>query len=348
MLSEIFAERQIDGGVLRQIVSEIRRAGESIAEARAVVNIGGGIGAPRQRDVAAHIERVALVMIERSEFGRRRVIGKAAGNGATALGDLVGVGEVDLSAVGKARRAQCEFPGANQGFGNGDGKENVGRSNVVVIEKIGGLGFESIGIEDPSSVRDGNTELMFFVALAVERNDGNIVLLDVLQQRAGNGFDWRRLVIVSVESAECPAKLGDRDRGSEAWADGGFGNRLRRRGSRKVAFGEARGPHPGGECQPGKGVEFVVDVKSLEIGSGMFGIRGCEAGDDVKELVIALVKADESNLHIILLVVGGKSSLTSGVNGSPVLRRGLGSVRRLTGVVSAVVVEEGRNRRHEM
>jgi hypothetical protein len=76
---------------------------------------------------------------------------------------------VKLGAMGDARRAQGKFPSANQGSGVGEGKEDVGGSDVVVVEKIGDIGFEVIGVEDPSAVRDGDAELMFFVALTVER-----------------------------------------------------------------------------------------------------------------------------------------------------------------------------------
>jgi len=38
-----------------------------------------------------------------------------------------------------------------------------------VVEKIGDIGFESVGVENPSAVGDGDSELMFFVALTVER-----------------------------------------------------------------------------------------------------------------------------------------------------------------------------------
>ena len=51
--------------MLRQIVAGIGLAGEGVVEARAVVNVGGGIGAPRESNVAAYVERVALVVVER-------------------------------------------------------------------------------------------------------------------------------------------------------------------------------------------------------------------------------------------------------------------------------------------
>src|ERR1017187_8504339 len=54
-LAEIFAERKIEGGVLRQIGAGIRLAGKGIAETGSVINVGGSIGAPGQGDVATHI-----------------------------------------------------------------------------------------------------------------------------------------------------------------------------------------------------------------------------------------------------------------------------------------------------
>src|SRR5580704_2082646 len=64
-LAEIFAKRKIEGGVLRQIVAGIGLGGECVAESGAVVNIGGSVGMPGKCNVAAEVERVALVVIER-------------------------------------------------------------------------------------------------------------------------------------------------------------------------------------------------------------------------------------------------------------------------------------------
>ena len=47
-------------------------------------------------------------------------------------------------------------------------KKDVGGSDVVVVEEIGDVGFESVGVENPSAIGDGHSELMFFVALAVQ------------------------------------------------------------------------------------------------------------------------------------------------------------------------------------
>jgi hypothetical protein len=87
---------------------------------------------------------------------------------------------VNLGAVRDAGRTQRKLPSANQRSGIGEGKEDVGSSNVVVVEKIGGIGFKGIGVEDPSTVRNGDAELMFFVALTVERQK----LARILRQAA--------------------------------------------------------------------------------------------------------------------------------------------------------------------
>ena len=252
--------------MLRQIVARIRLAGETVAESGAVVNVGGGVGAPWEADVAADVERVALVMIERAESGRGCHVVEATGDDAATLGDLVGVGEVKLDTMGNTRRAQRELPCLNHGLGNGEGKEDVGSSDVVVVEKIGDIGFEGIGVENPSAVRDGDAELMFLVALTVERQKAAAGWLTLGDQRTGDGFDWRRLIVVTVEGAECPMKARKGDGGAEARLDGGLGDgRLEGTGG-KVAFGETRGAHAGGEHQPGKGFESVIDVEGFEIG----------------------------------------------------------------------------------
>src|SRR5580658_2892098 len=163
-----------------EIFAGVRPAGnplQSVAEAGAVVNVGGGIRAPGEGDVATYVERVALVMVEWAQVGGRAIrvwaadcdITQPSCDDAAALGNLVGIGEVKLGAVRDAGRAQGKFPSANQGSGIGEGKEDVGCSDVVVVEKVRYMGFESVGVEDPSAIRDGDTELMFFVALSLER-----------------------------------------------------------------------------------------------------------------------------------------------------------------------------------
>jgi len=157
---------------------------------------------------------------------------------------------------------------------------------------------------------------------------------------------------VSVESSERPPNFGDGDRGAEAWADGGLVDRLCGRSGREIAFGKPRGTYAGGKRQPGKRVEFVVDVEGLEIRGGALGIRDWRwdgrrkterIEDDSEKLVIVLVEAEESNLQIILFVIGRETGLATGVIGGAVFGGSDGIVVRIAGVVSAVVMVEGRN-----
>ena len=92
--AEVLAERQIEGGVSGKIAAGIRRIRERIAEPRTIVNVGGSVGAPRQRDVGPEVQSVALVMVKRAQAGVgiaeiRGAIRQASGNGAAAVGNLI-------------------------------------------------------------------------------------------------------------------------------------------------------------------------------------------------------------------------------------------------------------------
>ena len=195
---------------------------------------------------------------------------------------------------------------------------------------------------------------MLFVGLPVERQkDAHPRRATQGLQRAGDGFDGRRLIVVSVEGAEGPAELRNGEGGTEARADGGLGDGRLGRTCRKIAFGETRGTHAGRERHPGKGIELVIDVEGLEIGvrglaDGEGRISAAVVEDGAEGLVVALVEAEESNLQIVLLVVGGEGSLASDVGGGAVFRGGDGNVVGIAGVVAAVVVVEGRHRGEEM
>src|ERR1035438_5035168 len=66
-LAKIFSEGKIESCMLRQVIPGIRLSGKCIGETRPIVNVGGGVDAPRERDIAANIQRIALVVVERRE-----------------------------------------------------------------------------------------------------------------------------------------------------------------------------------------------------------------------------------------------------------------------------------------
>ena len=157
--------------------------------------------------------------------------------------------------MGDARRTQRGFPAANHGLRHGDGEKQVGFANVVVVEEIHDVGAEVVGVEHPSAIGDGDAELMFFIALAVERDESQAIGVGKLQQGAGRCDERRGLVVVAVESAKGPLQTRHGERCAEARADGGFCN----------AAGEMRGAHAGGQRQPGRHLEFVVKKECQEI-----------------------------------------------------------------------------------
>ncbi len=57
-LAEVFANREIERGVLRQMVSRIRLADESIAEAGTVIKVAGSKRPPRKSAVAANASKL--------------------------------------------------------------------------------------------------------------------------------------------------------------------------------------------------------------------------------------------------------------------------------------------------
>src|ERR1700676_464761 len=94
----------------RKVIARDRRI--AVGKARAVVNVRRSIGSPRQRVLAAQMQRVALVMVEQKKSRRRRGARthQAADDAAEAKRELVGIGEIDLRAILDARRTQRQLP----------------------------------------------------------------------------------------------------------------------------------------------------------------------------------------------------------------------------------------------
>ncbi len=156
--------------------------GVAVGEAGAVVDVGGGEGAPGEGGVEADVEGVALVVVDGRVVEAGVALGRgdgradeAAGDVAALFGDLVGVGEVGLAEVPEARRAEAEFPGADEGAVDGDGEVDAGVADVGVVEEVVDAGLEGVGVEEPAAEGNLNAELMLFVALAVERGEGGVV-----------------------------------------------------------------------------------------------------------------------------------------------------------------------------
>jgi len=117
------------------------------------------------------VQGVALIVIEKAAAADKREIGEAAVDAAAAESELVGISQIDLAAASDARRAHRELPAIDASAFYGDGYENFGVIEIVMVEEIGGAGEEVVCVERPAAKRNGYPELVFFVALAVERRE---------------------------------------------------------------------------------------------------------------------------------------------------------------------------------
>src|SRR4030081_3448045 len=123
-----------------------------------------------------------------------------------------------------------------------------------MVEEIVGAGFEIVGVEHPPAIRDGDSELMLFVALSLKREEPTTVRSTKLLQRASNCEERRRLVVVAVEGAESPIQAGDIQRCAETRTDG----------VPRHPAAEGRGAHSRCKRQPVNWFEFVVDEESFQ------------------------------------------------------------------------------------
>src|ERR1700722_12018039 len=203
LVAEILAQSYVERCVLRQIVSGIRLAGKGVGETGAVIDVGGSVGAPGEGQIAADIERVALVVIE----GAPRKIGKI---GQTAVDEsarprhLIGIGKMKLCAVRNARRAHRKLPAADKGVLNGQREKQIGLANIVVIEKVRSVGAKHVGVENPAAPGDVHAEFFFFVTFTMERDERQVVVVRELQKGARGSDQRRRLIVMAVGGAEGP------------------------------------------------------------------------------------------------------------------------------------------------
>src|SRR5438067_1375651 len=85
-------------------------------------------------------------VVEEDASAAERKIGEAAVDAPAAKRELIGISEINLAAVVKARRAQNEFPAANARAPDGDGDENRRVVEIVVVKEIIGASEEVIGV----------------------------------------------------------------------------------------------------------------------------------------------------------------------------------------------------------
>src|SRR4029077_4728693 len=142
----------------------------AVGEARAIVNVGRSVRPPRQRVLAAKMQRVALVMVQQKVARERRSAwaDQAANDAAKAKSQLVGIGEIELRPVSDAWGTQRQLPAIDSRALNIDGEKNVGVVQAVVVEEVLRAIQEVVGVEHPALERNRDAELMLFVLLPVQ------------------------------------------------------------------------------------------------------------------------------------------------------------------------------------
>ena len=303
-LSPRFARAQVQLGVAWQMT---RGCATAVGEPRADGDIGGGKRLARQVRVEPDIRRIALVMIEREEAGGRTEIGESSVDRAIAIGRLIRIGHVGLTDIPELGGTNGELVTLNQRAVDRQGQKRVRVADVVVIEEILRLGVKVIGIDHPALHGDRDADLVFLVALAVQRQEAQVAILRVLEQRPAERRQRRRLVVLAPKSAQDPVQLGKPYGGADPGTRGVLGDRPI----------EMRLPHADGKLKPVGRLECVLDVpRNQRAGRAQSLVDGCIAAiveEQVERFVVALAPPDDTDLDIVPSHVPSQRLLTSDI-----------------------------------
>src|SRR5260370_23257505 len=192
----------------------------AVGKAGAVVHVACGECPPRKSRIKADVQGVPLIVIESEEASGRMKICQTSADGAASQRHLIRVSQMHAPDAPQARRTQRKFPATNERSVNGDGKKCVGVSDRVMVKEVFYMSTKFVRVERPAAEWDRDAELVFFIPLAVERNEIQVLAVDKSQQWAGNRKQRRRLVKVTIETTEDPIQAGNLHRYSDAWTGG--------------------------------------------------------------------------------------------------------------------------------
>jgi hypothetical protein len=293
LLTETLSQREVKCGVRLEMIA--RDHGVAIGEAGGVVEVGRSVGMEWEIVPRAQVQGVALVVIEEVEAVPKGKVGEAAIDVAEGEGELVRIGQVHLSAIADAGRAERKFPTVDARALNGYGEKEVGVIEIVVVEEIFGASEKIAGVERPSAKWNSDAKLVLFIALSVERNEAQILIACGFEEWTGNRQQRRRLVEMSVEGAENQVKLGN-PKGSAGARAGGVLDHV----ASEVRMAEA-----GIQAEPGCRLELFFGIDGCEPSIGdvslgwvhVLALRGV-AADQTKELAVLLRKAIQANAKV--------------------------------------------------
>src|SRR5258708_9705474 len=106
-------------------------------------------------------------------------------------------------------RAERELPAVDACALDSNGKKQVGVVEIVVVKEIFGAGEEIAGVERPAAKGNRDPKLVLLIALTVQRNEAQVLIVGGLQERPGNGQQRRGLIEMAVEGAENPVQFGN-------------------------------------------------------------------------------------------------------------------------------------------
>src|ERR1041385_6054577 len=95
-------------------------------------------------------------------------------------------------------------------------KEDVGRTQRLMVQKIPRLRVVIRSVKPPLFIRNGDAELKLLVTLTVQRQDREAAGFHKLQQRTRDSRERRLLIVATIKSVQHPVEPRLTDRRSDA------------------------------------------------------------------------------------------------------------------------------------
>src|SRR6266550_4482481 len=171
-----------------------------VEEPGAKIDIRIDPGFPRHRELSAHAQRVALVVIDvEKAFRRRREVCQPTDNGALSFHDLVGIGEMEMEMAIHFRRVNYRLPSAHCYVFNTKRERNIGIAKYAMVGEVPCERPEVGQVQSPTVEGHGHTKLMLLIPLATDWQETDTLLQRELEHWPRNGLERRGLVIQPEE-----------------------------------------------------------------------------------------------------------------------------------------------------
>src|SRR5262249_44083787 len=266
---------------------------------------------------------------------------QSAGNDASTLDHLVGIGQVDVETFCDARRTNRGFPAMHARAFDRERKENIGVAERIVIEKVESVHLETGEVKSPAAKRDGEPEFALLVGFAVKRQEARA---SGIEKRTRNGGERRGLIETAVGSARNPVEFGNAKGDAEARI--GF-----------VFFetaGKMSEAHAGVEGEPFGEAELIFAEDTGERAVWLARLRrrrrSAVGVDDAEEGIVLLGETVETEARVVFAARDGEIDHAAFVM-RIVMVSGDGNVvdrdprsRQITVIRGAIPMEEGRDR----